>query len=166
MYIFWYISWINSSQFFSFSQVLSCLELNHQKPSVFHTMEQCQCGQKFVSVQLVSHCSWCQQRLEEGLVARFILWLDLLMDNVTHRAVQHNWKHWSCAPETWSWMCFTAAGVSKDWRRAWRQIHLVARASNFLVFAQQSSQQMSSVIFVHFFLGWKLSIVSWANLAF
>ena len=56
-------------------------------------------------------------------------------------------------PETWWWMCLTAAGLSKDWRRAWRQIHLVAGASNFLVFAQQSSQQMSSVIFSHFFLG-------------
>ena len=32
-----------------------------------------------------------QQRLEESLVARFILWLDLL-DNVTHRVVPHNKK--------------------------------------------------------------------------
>ena len=149
------IRWINSNQFFSFSQVPSWLELNHQKPSVFHTMEQCQCGQKFVSIQLVSHCSWCQQRLEEGLVARFILWLDLLMDNVTHRAVQHNWKHWSCAPETWSWMCLTACS------RCQQRLEESLEADPSSGLSQQLPRLCSAVVttdvvgnFFHFFLRW------------
>ena len=43
-------------------------------------------------------------------------------------------KHWSCAPEICLQICLTAAGVGKDWKKGWLQIHLVARASNFLVF--------------------------------
>ena len=124
-------------------------------------MEHCQHGQKFVSVQLVSHCKDWRRAWWPDSSCGWIYWT--MSPTELSRTTK---KHWSCAPGTWSWMCLTTAGVSKDWRRAWRQIHLVARASNFLVFAQQSSQQMSSVIFVHFFLGWKLSIVIWAKLAF
>ena len=47
---------------------------------------------------------------------------------------------------------FTAAGCGQDWRRAENQLHLVAGASSFLVFAQQSSKQMSSLLFVDFLI--------------
>ena len=75
--------------------VPSWLELNHQKPSVFHTMEQCQCGQKFLSVQLVSHCSrdWRRAWWPDSSCG-WIYWT--MSPTEVSRTTK---KHWSCAPE-------------------------------------------------------------------